>query len=481
MTAKKEYDILRFIEHNRICHISSDVIEGIPLIDWLRYHPHVAKERCLRWVQSIVQQLTLFYRGSNVVCYQYVNPYSMIISGEEELYLLDPGAKSSEEQVKIMRRKIVREHFLPGGAQYYQNLGEETDIYGLGRTIQYLLSSVELEPALSKSEERKFQKLIKRCLNGQSKKSFQHISEIQKFIPKVKPIEKKKTVRSICLLAIAGVMVLAGVNHFSGEKEQEEVKKEPQKTVKENVISQSKEEKLLYEELGLLYFLDFQDYEKSGEYFGAIKDDILAEKMAELSECLSKENVSQDVVRELLQVIEANLPEPPEKYYHCLFWGYRRLETEEAQENLLRIGKICLENADEEEELEIKKHMAVVCEEKENYEEAVQYYSQLLTMELDDGFREELYKKVADLLEKSEKQDEAFQILQEGIKEFESSVELRLQYIRMQYQSMERESLLQVMNEQFSECSQMEQSEEFQKMLKEYGMIIKGGKICEKE
>ena len=59
-----------------------------------------------------------------------------------------------------MQQRSVREYFLPKEEAYYQKASVQLDIYGLGRTYQYLLSETEQEPPLTKKEILKLQKLI---------------------------------------------------------------------------------------------------------------------------------------------------------------------------------------------------------------------------------------------------------------------------------------------------------------------------------
>ena len=78
------------------------------------------------------------------------------------------------------------------------------DIYGFGKTLQYLLSVAELETDLSKTEERKFRKLIQKCLKRNSKKSIQQISEIQKYVPQLKPNKERKKFNRKSLYLVVG-------------------------------------------------------------------------------------------------------------------------------------------------------------------------------------------------------------------------------------------------------------------------------------
>ncbi len=89
-----------------------------------------------------------------------------------------------------MNRRSVRENFLPPEVNYYQAASIELDIYGLGRTIQYLLSVTDPIPELTRQGDGKVSKIISRCLDGHSKRAFKQMSEIQKEIQNV--TEKKK-------------------------------------------------------------------------------------------------------------------------------------------------------------------------------------------------------------------------------------------------------------------------------------------------
>lgn len=95
MASKEGYDVLRLIEHGQICYISSEYIEGRPLVWWLKYHPNISKQQLLAWMGSMAKQLAKIHKCKKKPCYQYVNPYSMVVTEEGELYFLDleAGAK----------------------------------------------------------------------------------------------------------------------------------------------------------------------------------------------------------------------------------------------------------------------------------------------------------------------------------------------------------------------------------------------------
>ena len=110
-----------------------------------------------------------------------LNPYSVIVTEDMTLHFLDMSVESNEKMLVQMNRRSVRENFLPPEVNYYQAASIEFDIYGLGRTIQYLLSVTDPDPGTRPRRETvKFQKIISRCLDGHSKRAFKQMSEIQK-------------------------------------------------------------------------------------------------------------------------------------------------------------------------------------------------------------------------------------------------------------------------------------------------------------
>jgi len=170
MNALKEYDVLRLIEHKQICYVSSDNVKGTILATWMKYHPDIKKEQVIQWIHQLVNQLACIHKCRGNPSYQYVNPYCVLVSEEENLCFLDTGATSNREIIKISDMKRVCRYFL----------SEETDLYGLGKTIQYILNFTEVRPGFSKAEERQLQKIVSKCIHPDKEKRFGEISDVQK-------------------------------------------------------------------------------------------------------------------------------------------------------------------------------------------------------------------------------------------------------------------------------------------------------------
>lgn len=184
MNTLKEYDVLRLIEHNQICYVSSDNRRGCPLAKWMKYHPYISKDRMLRWIDQISNQLMQIHKCRGNPGYQYVSPYTMIVLEEGEISFLDVNADSNQEMIRAAGRKNIKEHFLPIGNEHWTV--EELELYGFGKTIQYLLNFTEVVPTFSKAEERVLRKMISGCIHENPKKRFHKISDVRKSIIKLR-------------------------------------------------------------------------------------------------------------------------------------------------------------------------------------------------------------------------------------------------------------------------------------------------------
>lgn len=511
MAVKEEYDVLRLIEHNQVCYISSEYVRGVPLPRWIKYHPCVEKGELFRMISDIVKQLSQIHRCRGNPCYRYVNPYSIIVSEEGQIGFLDINAESNNEQLRIMQRRTVRKHFLPPEEPYYQRASVELDIYGFGRTLQYLLSETELEPPLSRSEEAKFQKIISRSLNRHSKRTFQNVSEIQRMIPKYRQLKKEAggekrlghaVVTGMAIAGIAGialgggVVVVKSINTVAKQPVQEkdlreergqtvDKKDEPGGSYSPDSKSEGKKEELLNMELGTVYFLELKNYEKSREYFRSVEDNALAEHMAVIAECFAGDHAQEERLRQVLSDAETELKEQDEKqigekrsYYRCILKGYTILEESDDFRNLLRIGKICLQDGSKDETAELLGYMAFACEGLGEMREAVSMHEEQLKYEEDETVREEVYKKAADLLVQLGESGQAQEMLRAGIEEMKDSTELRTVYaaVLLGDSDMERDLCIQNIQEQLNELPELGETEEFKKLMRQYGINLEGGK-----
>lgn len=375
MEEKRNYEILKFVMHGDKCYMSTDIVKGKPLIVWLKYHAHITKEQFYEWARQIIADLDHFHRCRGNPCYQYVNPYSVIVGEDRKVYLLDLASKEQEDMMHLMQRRYVRENFLSPENQYYQKSEEKEDIYGFGKMIQYVLSSVELEPELKFLESVRIQKIITRCLDKQGKKRYQKLSDLSgQFSLSEKRNGSKKIMYVMIALTVIGLLVLSGnriVSCISGQSRRQggqdtkladterkedmkaqayqeqfqELKEQWEAERKELQDESSKREQELLYDLAFVYFSQMKDYEVCSRYLEEMKEpDAFAKDMVRLCGMMSSADGEDDntekrtedeeeSVEMLLERMRQEIPdEEDERYAECIEFAKEQLQKEDVVE-----------------------------------------------------------------------------------------------------------------------------------------------------
>lgn len=489
------YDVLRLIEHGKVCYVSSDYVMGKPMIQWLRYHPNISKELLFTWMQEIVNQLGCFHRLRGQPCFKYVNPYSIIVAENRRLFLLDTGADSSQIIFRQMQRRAVRESFLPREEVLYQKESVELDIYGIGKTLQYLLSVTDPSPGISKKEEIKLKRIISKCLDRHSKKSFRTIQDIQKNFPILKEKTNRFSGRIIKKIVVIIVFVLAAGSVFmvlpkSKDKVVKDSEKDRASPEREEVKSDSENTKAaeLEFKMGMLYLLETEQYEKSGECFQKAKNQLSsAEDYMVLAKWLSGSlSGKEDVLKQSMDHAEANILE---KYYteccRAIMKGYHLLDTKESAQSIIRLGESIIENSakdaglEEKVEQELNELMSAAYEQLEDWENAVKLYEKQLLSENEGKKREAIYKKIVLLWDGLGRTDTAGEYCIKGVAELKESLELRILHISLlcKNPAIEREVCAQTVQDYLKEMPELEEQEEFQKLKREYDISMEGEQV----
>ena len=509
MSDREGYEVLRLIEHNQKCYISSDYVEGKPLIQWLKYHPNLTKKQLFLWIQNLSVQLECIHKCRGNPCYQYVNPYSVIVTEGMTLHFLDMSVESNEKMLVQMNRRSVRENFLPPDVNYYQAASVELDIYGLGRTIQYLLSVTDPIPELTRRETAKLQKIISRCLNRHSKRTFKKVSEIQKEIPNVtdEKMKDKKiwTNRKIAIIT-ASILILVtavAVRGF-GKKGDEKTEKLQTENVEHLEVSdtlasektkqaeknKSEDQKEISEReafvqaqrtMGILYFLELEDYEKSIQTFEDAGEDQMSENLAALVRYVAgTEDVVEKEIENIFREIEEGIPEESWiDYKRCLIRGYAVEESEEHAKAILRLGRKILDERPEEKLVkECTSYMASAAETTRDWDIALEMYTDMLDWE-DEERKEEIYQKIVKIQEEKGAKDQALEICRKGAEELKKSKRLRILYMRMQCSDSDisREICARTVKEYLNQIPEIKEETEFQKLMQEYGIIVEGENV----
>lgn len=86
---EKGYDVVRFIEHGGKCRPAMDYVRGQTLIGRLQTEKKIPKKLLFQWFRMLCTQLDCYHRSKGMQCYRYLSPYSVIVTREEKLLLLD--------------------------------------------------------------------------------------------------------------------------------------------------------------------------------------------------------------------------------------------------------------------------------------------------------------------------------------------------------------------------------------------------------
>lgn len=219
-----DYDVLKFIEHGGRCRPAMDYVPGELLLYRLKRCPQMEKPLLMDWMRQLLYQLEQFHRCRNNGCYRYLNPYSVLVTQEDKLLLLDLEAESNEFVLRNMQKRAMRNHFVKPVVNIRDNSRIALDLYGYGKTIQFILANVEVEPSLTKREENRLEKIIDKCLCENQKKQYENLSQIKKELPSGKErkleIPGKWGIGIAIAAGIATVFLVFSQNEKAGSKQQ---------------------------------------------------------------------------------------------------------------------------------------------------------------------------------------------------------------------------------------------------------------------
>lgn len=473
MPDQEGYEVIRFVQHGSECQPVMDYARGEIFIQWLRSHPVVRKEEMFYMMRELLKQLVRFHQSKEEHSYPYVTPYSVFLSENREVLLLDFGAKSNEGIARQLKRRSIRNNFFPRMQGVRDEAEIKSEIYSLGRTMQFLLTVQEPEPPMNKLEELRLRRIIARCLGNSRERPYEHIEEILKQFPKYKKINpklpqilKKFTISSgvlfLVLVSAAGLALKKIVPAMHETKKSADVqaadikkiRKDSNAKVQETVSSEETQYNALCMDMGLLYFAELEDYEKSREYFQRAGDSGAAAVYSRLAGYMNVPELEDGELSMLLADAEAGLDACTDvRFVQCILRVYEKME-------------------------EVKGELT-----GEQYTTVALLGEKARTIE---GFgeigpekRERICLKLAGIYEKEGKMKEAQEVCAEEIRQNETSKKLRLLYMKLQCQDprIERSVCASTIKEFLDQIPELAAEDEFLKIQEEYGIKIEAGSV----
>ncbi|MCL2865193.1 MAG: hypothetical protein FWE25_06585 [Lachnospiraceae bacterium] len=187
---KAYYEVIKFVSQGAYCRVTMDYLPGELLFDRVKKQPKMMKELLFEWMLDIITQLEQFNQCNDNRSYRYFNPYSVLVGNDNKVYLLDLEAKSNDFVLKNLQNRVMRTHFLRPHEQGKDTAKANLDLFGFGKTIQFILAHSHIEPSLTKREEQSLSLYIGKCLSEKSKKKFLNIGQGRKELQKM--IHNKK-------------------------------------------------------------------------------------------------------------------------------------------------------------------------------------------------------------------------------------------------------------------------------------------------
>lgn len=213
MIKERKYEVIKFVEHNGKCRIVMDCIPGRLLVYRMQDADGPAKDEVFRWFGMLAGELEKYHRCKRDQCYRYLNPYSVLVTAENKIFLLDLSAESNGFVLQNMQKPAMREHFVKPVIHIKENTRLSMDLYSLGKTMQFILARAEPVITLSRREEYLLSGIIEKCLGENPKKKYVNLKEVLKELPKVssKKYEIQKKQKKSVLIIGAIVVLLTAV------------------------------------------------------------------------------------------------------------------------------------------------------------------------------------------------------------------------------------------------------------------------------
>ncbi len=368
------YDVLKFIEHGGRCRPAMDYVQGELLIFRLKRCREMEKTLLFEWMRELLRQLEQFHKCFGNRGYRYMNPYSVLVTEEGKLLLLDLEAESNEFVLRNMQKRAMRDHFVKPIVQIRENTKLSLDLYGYAKTIQFILANVQVEPSLTSREENRLEKIIDNCLCKNSKKQYEDFKRIQRELPTARrqqwEIGKKIRKKWMILPAVAALLLALLFLYYTKRAESDnQTQKTPeqvenfeemlpgQQEADEELISETKDEMQEFDHTeGSEDMEESEEQEPEGQQDG-MKE--LEENIDALQEYVLK-NTSQDnwtiieqgedLKRELFRYLAAAYDR--EELKEKALEAYQELCRTEAQEELLEaayLRRIALEKEQSKE------------------------------------------------------------------------------------------------------------------------------------
>ena len=351
MRFQGDFETFKFVDHGGKIQSVMDYIEGESIFYKIQNSVQFSKAQLLKWLNELCMQLEYYHKYKHHA-YQYLNPYTIIVTKDQQIRLLNMDSKENEDILIYIQKAVIKNLF------YYQSNSKRnkiyTDYYSLGKLLQFLLSSGDFTPCLKIRETRIFSKIIQKCLSNDSENQFQNMKQLQNKFPKVKEVPQKNNKElwkqrikpKKLIFMILSIVIIGEIGYLSSRRlftsDQNKIENRSNGDASINESIDEKEQRVLLES-GMVMLAVSENLELSGELFEQISEtDSLGEDYGKLVAYYRGElSLTEEDIQTLLQKLEKQGKNAIENkaIYHIhmlnIIRGYHKLHTEESNKLLI--------------------------------------------------------------------------------------------------------------------------------------------------
>lgn len=197
-------------------YIVEEYLEGITLSQYGQYNDEVSESQLLKYALQLCQCMMYLHQLERPILYLDLKPDNIMIV-DEEVKLIDFGSSIFLDQWSREEPYYGSKGFAAPEQLSHQNLDERSDIYGMGKVLQYMMNMVaEVDKKKRKSilKSHSLPYIIGRCLSSNPSQRYDSIQLLKNDLLqciKQNPVAKQAMRITI---AIAGTQERIGVTHL---------------------------------------------------------------------------------------------------------------------------------------------------------------------------------------------------------------------------------------------------------------------------
>ena len=111
--------------------------------------------------------------------------------------------------MKNLQKRAVRSHFVKPIVRMKQNVQVSMDLYGYGKTVQFIMANTEIKPALTRKETYQIGKMIDKCIGENAQRQYDDFSQVRRDIP----IIKERSGQQVRKYAVMGIITLSLIGY----------------------------------------------------------------------------------------------------------------------------------------------------------------------------------------------------------------------------------------------------------------------------